>query len=110
MVQNLIPQMMSIERNEKMENISFFDTQEFSGETKKKLDVVKVDFDRQETVTWKALFDGFDELHAITYSSGIQFVCKLVEMFSKAEIIFGYEGVLGSDTSEIMAYQMAYQS
>lgn len=40
-----------------------------------KLDVVKMDFLSTETVTWKELFSGYDELHAITYSSGVNAYC-----------------------------------
>ena len=39
--------------------------------------------------------DGFDELYAITFSSGLQFMNKLLQKFSFAEVIFGCEEVLG---------------
>jgi hypothetical protein len=71
-----------------------------------KLDVVRAEFCEAETVSWKELFDGFDQLYAITYSSGINFICKLITMFNEAEIIFGFDQVLSYNLQEIMAYQL----
>lgn len=48
------------------------------------------------------------ELHLIhndTYSSGIGFVYQLLEMFQKAEIVFGCDEVISYSLQEIMAYQ-----
>ena len=69
------------------------------------LDVIKMDFIEAETMSWKDLFSGFDELHAITYSSGINFVYQLLGMFKKAEIIFGCDEVISYSLQEVMAYQ-----
>ena len=69
------------------------------------LDVIKMDFIEAETMSWRDLFSGFDELHAITYSSGINFVYQLLEMFKKAEIIFGCDEVISYSLQEVMAYQ-----
>lgn len=60
----------------------------------RKLDVVRAEYVGSETVTWEELFDGYDSLKAITFSSGVSFVCRLVERFEKAEIIFGCEEVM----------------
>ncbi len=70
-----------------------------------RLDIVKMDFLEAESMSWQLLFDGFDTLHAITYSSGIGFIYQLLEKFDDAEIIFGYDGVLSYSLQEIMAYQ-----
>lgn len=51
------------------------------------------------------LFTGYNELHAITYSSGAGFIGRLVEMFDSAEIIFGCEQVMSYTLNEIMAFQ-----
>lgn len=94
-----------------MENLSFFNQNndsEFATETlfeSRKIDVIKMDFVEAETMSWKDLFCGFDELHAITYSSGINFVYQLLEMFNKAEIIFGCDEVISYSLQEVMAYQ-----
>lgn len=94
-----------------MENMSLFDLQdtpqekELSKAVGHKLDIVKMSFEEAKTMTWQELFSGFDVLHAITYSSGIGFVCKLLKKFSQAEIIFGCDEVLSYELQEIMAYQ-----
>lgn len=46
----------------------------------------------------------FDTLHAVTYSSSIDFIGKLLPMFEKIEIILGFERVLGG-LHDILAYQ-----
>ena len=70
-----------------------------------KLDVVKMDFIMAESLTWQELFSGFNKLYAITYSSGIGFICELLKRFDYSEVIFGFEGVLSYTLQEIMAYQ-----
>lgn len=72
-----------------MENLSLFETEEHVELTmdelidtkRRSLDVVKLDYVGAETMTWQELFSGFDSLHAITYSSGIGFVCQLLNQF-----------------------------
>ena len=90
-----------------MENLSLFDrVDEVKTELKSNsLDVVKMEFVEAQSLSWQELFEGYDELHAITYSSGIGFVYKLLEMFDRAEIIFGCDEVISFSLQEIMAYQ-----
>lgn len=94
-----------------MENLSLFDLQDAPEEKElvkavgHKLDVIRMSFEEAETMTWQELFSGFDSLHAITYSSGIGFVCKLLQKFKQAEIIFGCDEVMSYELQEIMAYQ-----
>lgn len=93
-----------------MENLSLFDLEDSEQEQMPQdnsgnLDVVKMEFLEAETLSWKELFSGFDTLHAITYSSGIGFVYQLLEMFEKAEIVFGCDEVISYSLQEIMAYQ-----
>jgi hypothetical protein len=96
-----------------MENLSLFESNESSEITmdelidtsRKSLNVVKLDYVGAETLTWQELFAGFDTLYAITYSSGINFVCQLLNQFETAEIIFGCEDVISYSLQEIMAYQ-----
>lgn len=96
-----------------LENISLFEDEEPAEITmdslidahKATLDIVKLDYLGAETMTWQELFAGFDTLHAITYSSGITFVCQLLNQFETAEIIFGCEEVISYSLQEIMAYQ-----
>ena len=71
-----------------------------------KIDVVKAEFIEAETLNWIELFEGYNNLFAITYSSGIRFICKLLNEFDNAEIIFGFDEVLSYSLQEIMAYQL----
>ncbi len=71
----------------------------------KKLDVVKLSYDRAESLTWKELFSGFNHLCAITFSSGIGFVYQVLELFDTAQIIFGCEEIMSYSLQEIMAFQ-----
>lgn len=90
------------------EQISFFSEKqqfELKENYSEKLSVTKLAFVEGMYLTWQELFSGYNELHAITYSSGVGFVCKLVEMFDKAEIIFGCEQVMSYTLNEIMAFQ-----
>lgn len=84
------------------ENISLFETGEYSN----RIDVVKMDFLEAETVSWRELFQGFQKLHAITYSSGIGFICDLLDLFEYSEIIFGNQDVMSYQMQEILAFQL----
>jgi hypothetical protein len=70
------------------------------------LDVVKAAFVQALSLSWEELFDGYDELFAITYSSSVDFICNLVKKFTYAEIVFGFEGVMSFTLQEVMAYQL----
>ena len=97
---------MNFQTNE--ENLTFDDyvaTSQASSDSLTKLDVVKMEFIGADLMTWQDLFEGFDEIRAITFSSGINFVYRLLKMFNKAEIIFGCEGVMSYGLKDIMAYQ-----
>ena len=91
-------------------NLSLFDEQDDNQiplvSTSSKLDIVNVDYIGVDTMTWEELFDGFDSMFAITYSSGMDFICKLLKKFDSAEIIFGFDEVLSYSMQEIMAYQL----
>ncbi len=89
------------------DNISLFDsaTDENSLLNCKKINVVKLEYIDAEIISWQELFEGFDELKAITFSSGINFIYTLLNMFQKAEIIFGCEDVMSFSLQNIMAYQ-----
>ncbi len=93
-----------------MENLSLFDMtesgqQQINIQPSASLDVVKMIFDGAESCTWPELFSGFDTLHAITYSSGIDFVYQLIDLFEQAEILFGCDEVISYSLQEVMAYQ-----
>lgn len=93
-----------------METLSLFDMveevqQKMDISSSCSLDVVRMEFARAETCSWQDLFSGFDTLHAITYSSGIDFVYQLIGLFEDAEILFGCDEVISYSLQEVMAYQ-----
>jgi hypothetical protein len=65
---------------------SLFDNQPSSTN---KLEVVKLDYIEAQALTWEELFQGYEKLYAITYSSAIGFVSELIKLFDYTEIIFG---------------------
>lgn len=96
-----------------MENLSLFNFEEETTQTiepikekaKHQLDIVKTQFLGIETLTWQELFKGFETIHAITYSSDINFLNHLLKLFTNAEIIFGCEATISFTLQEIMAFQ-----
>ena len=77
-----------------------------SKEENKKLQVVRFEFSEGLEMNWQELFSGFDTIHAITYSSGLDFTAKLLSLFENAEILFGCEQVMSYSLHEVMAFQM----
>lgn len=69
--------------------------------------MVKAKFLEAESVSWQELFEGFDEIYAITFSSGMQFMVQLLEKFEYAEVIFGCEGLVDDTMAAIMAVERA---
>ena len=93
-----------------MENLSLFNEdvqvqEQIKMNRSASLDVVRMEFSGVEALSWQELFSGFDTLHAITYSSGISFVYRLLELFDDAEIMFGCDEVISYSLQEVMAYQ-----
>lgn len=70
------------------------------------LSVVKAIYADTVETNWEELFDGFDRLYAITFSSGIEFVNKVINKFSYAEVVFGCEKIIASDIAAIMSVQI----
>lgn len=96
-----------LNKNDFTGNLSLFDENDAQDDfnCNNKLNVVKMEYLGAESIEWKELFDGFDKLYAITFSSGINFVYKLINMFEYSEVIFGCESVIPFDMSGIIAYQ-----
>ena len=90
-----------------MEQLHLFDltgTNE-DGTSGNKIRIVNAQYISSELIRGKELFDGFDEMYAITYSSGIQFMSNLLDQFEYAEIIFGCEGLVDDGLAAVMAVQ-----
>lgn len=85
----------------------FSDTEPLSFNFGSSLNVVKASFQESIKTDWTELFKGFDYLSAITFSSGIDFVNKVVGKFRHSEIIFGCEGVMDNDIEAVMSMQRA---
>ncbi len=92
--------------NDDYQELSLFDTEEETYSVKK-LSIVEADFKNVHEMNWEELFQGYDELYAITYSSGIDFICKVLPNFKYAEIIFGCETVLEDTIAMVMSIQFA---
>lgn len=90
--------------NDDLSLIDYFE-QKQGGSLDPKLDVVRLHFLSSEQMTWRELFDGYQELRAITFSSGMNFVYNLLDLFENAEIIFGNEVILNGSLQEAIAYQ-----
>lgn len=71
----------------------------------KQLQVVKAQFIEASSFTWQELFEGYDELYAITFTSGIHFMQGLLEKFEYAEVIFGCEDIVDNNVAAIMAVE-----
>lgn len=85
--------------------ISLFENESEIGKQRNKLSVAKLEFLDSQNMTWQELFDGFDTMYAITFSSGINFIYELLEKFKTAEVIFGCENAMSYTLNEIMAFQ-----
>lgn len=93
-------------KNDDTQELSFFDISD-EPEPSKKLSVVEAEFKNIHTMNWEELFQGFNELYAITYSSGIDFISRVLPNFRYAEIIFGCETVLEDNVAMIMSTQFS---
>lgn len=89
-----------------VQEISFFDAIEETASTKK-LNVVEASFKGVVSMNWEDLFNGYDEIYAITYSSSIDFISCVLPNFRYAEIIFGCEAVLEDNVAMIMSVQFS---
>lgn len=74
-------------------------------ESRNLLDIVEVRYVQSHRNSWQELFEGFSDIKVITFSSGINFTCKLLNMFDTAEVIFGCEELLSGKEKNIFAFQ-----
>lgn len=98
------------ETESEIQELSLFDLSEEKSSDKStgnKLEAVEADFKCVHKVVWEDLFSGFDEMYAITYSSGIDFISRVLPNFKNAEIIFGCEAVLDDSVAMVMSVQLS---
>lgn len=72
----------------------------------RKLEIYEFDKLNVHNKYGKDLFDGYEELYAITYSSGINFMSRIFEMFKKAEVVFGYPPILTKAHIRLVSLQL----
>lgn len=72
-----------------------------------RLEIINANFISTDNVSWRELFEGFDSLYGITYSSGIYFMEKVMDMFSHVEMIFGCEVTVSDEIAAILSFQTA---
>ncbi|MBQ8317600.1 MAG: phospholipase D family protein [Lachnospiraceae bacterium] len=91
-----------------MEQLTLFDFDEgLTVDASRKLQVVQAKFIQSRELSWQELFDGFDEMYVITFSSGLRFMEQLIDRFDYTEIIFGCEGLVDDSLATIMAVERA---
>lgn len=69
------------------------------------INVAQLEFLDSYSTNWIDLFSGFKVLYAITFSSQLSFIEKVIEKFEYVEIIFGNESVIGNDITAVFSYQ-----
>ena len=74
-------------KKENNNTFSIFDSvlEEVTADASPKIDVVNLTFESAVSMNWTELFSGFDSICAITFSSGVGFMYKLLDMFETAE-------------------------
>lgn len=60
--------------------------------------------------TWQELFAGFDTLKAITFSSSLEFLLRLVDGFDDVEIVFGSESILSKEHLALAQATQTFQT
>ena len=71
----------------------------------KKISVTFAKYEKTEMIFPEDLFQGFDELHVITYSLGIEQVEKIMKFFKRGEVIIGSYKQISGDVAEMLALQ-----
>ncbi len=92
--------------NENINLLSMFDENNNMLSDEGTIKVMNLDYISSEITNWEELFKGYSTLYAVTYSSSIDFITKLLPLFEEVEIIFGFEKIL-KGLDDIMAYQQA---
>lgn len=71
-----------------------------------KITVTNVLFVNQEELYPEDLFNGFDELYVATYSYSVKFIEKIMKNFQKGEVILGFENLVNSDVTNLLAHNV----
>jgi hypothetical protein len=84
-----------------------FDRSDTQESAYKKLDVSFARLIKQEQLSWPELFEGFERLRAITYSSSASFIRDLFGQLKAIEVIFGSDVSVPGDIARLFAAQEA---
>ncbi|MDQ2901315.1 MAG: phospholipase D family protein [Acidobacteriota bacterium] len=84
---------MAIAKDREPDTLGLFSDQVPTGN----LTVFKAELLDCEQTGWPDLFAGFTSLKAITFSSSLEFLIRLVPQFTDAEIVFGSERILSKE-------------
>ena len=89
-----------------MENkqVSLFEESEIV-KSANNLSIVKAKFIEDVSLSSKELFEGFNKMKAITYSSGISFMASVLSNFDDSEIIFGLENIVDNKVATVMSVE-----
>ena len=93
-------------KEENEQEFTMFDLIEDTEPTKK-LSVVEAEFKTIHMMNWEDLFMGFDEMYAVTYSSSIDFISRILPNFKYAEIVFGCDAVLDDTVAMLLSVQFS---
>ncbi len=63
-----------------------------------------------EQTSWESLFAGFTAVKAITFSSSIEFLMRLVDRLEDAEIVFGSEAILSREHLALLQASQTVQA
>ena len=80
---------------EKMELATLF--REKAQSERRVLTIFRAAMIAREEASWRELFEGFHTLKAITYSSGLDLILELTEIFKDVEVTFGSERILSRE-------------
>lgn len=89
----------------KMEEQSIFENEK-NNIGSKKLSVHEMNYGKTIQCYWDELFNGFDSLYAVTYSSSLDFLKALSDRVHNMNVIFGYRDVISHKTRSLMELQL----
>jgi hypothetical protein len=74
------------------------------------LTVFRAELIGREQTSWEPLFAGFTSVKAITFSSSIEFLMRLVDRLDDAEIVFGSEAILSREHLALLQASQTVQA
>lgn len=89
-----------------MENnqVSLFEENELT-KSANNLSIVKARFISFEQYMSRELFEGYNKIKAITYSSGISFMANILSNFDESDVIFGLENIVDNNIAAVLSVQ-----